>query len=242
MYNKDFIRFEKLKQELNRLQTLCPNQYFAVEKCSAPLNNKCVNDRLHVDRFLYPCIHYFTGNCKYGMNCHFQHHIKRQIPRPEPQKETCKKLYFENSCPMGNKCKFSHDLSNYPCYYNSIGKCRFDDDECRYDHKTKLELPLVCFFDLMKGCNKSEQECQNKHITDGVTKYLSYDGPIWFCIATQKLSNFYFWVKNLINQLVSSIKGWIWKSILSLFPRGFSCLYLFPFLKKLYFYDFIICL
>lgn len=33
MLNKDFLKFEKLKQELNRIYGLCPEQYFAVNKC-----------------------------------------------------------------------------------------------------------------------------------------------------------------------------------------------------------------
>lgn len=50
MYNKDFIKYEKLKQELNRIQGLCPQQYFAVEKCTKDVNDggKCKNDRFHV--------------------------------------------------------------------------------------------------------------------------------------------------------------------------------------------------
>lgn len=97
MYNKDFIKYEKLKAELAHLQNLCPSQYFAVKKC--PSENlkegeRCVQGRFHVPRVQYPCIHYFTGNCKYGMNCHFSHHIRRQNVRPEPNKGTCRKLYF----------------------------------------------------------------------------------------------------------------------------------------------------
>lgn len=154
MYNKDFIKHEKLKGELIRIQGLCAQQYFAVDKCPGAPGHKCKNEKLHVERFQYPCIHYFTGNCKYGMNCHFSHHIRRQIARPEPNKDTCKKLYYENNCPLGGKCKSSHDLKVYPCYYNTISKCKFADDECRYSHDKLIEAPLVCFFDLMKGCNK----------------------------------------------------------------------------------------
>lgn len=153
MYNKDFIKYEKLKQELNLIQQMCPNQYFAVDKCTKEQNEpKCKNGRVHVERYQYPCIHYFTGNCKYGMNCHFSHHIRRQILRPEPIKGTCKKLYYENNCPDGGKCKSSHDLKGYPCYHNTVGKCRFSDQECRYSHDKLLDTPVVCFFDLMKGC------------------------------------------------------------------------------------------
>lgn len=129
MYNKDFIKYEKLKAELQGIQNLCPNQYFTTEKCpTTQAGTKCPRDRFHVDRHSYPCIHYFAGNCKYGMNCFFSHHIRRFIPRPEPEKDTCKKLYYENSCPAGGKCKFSHDLKKYPCYYNTLGKCKFLDN------------------------------------------------------------------------------------------------------------------
>lgn len=57
-----------------------------------------------------------------------------------------------------------------------------------------IEAPLVCFFDLMKGCNKSPEDCENTHVSDNAAKYLSYDGPVWndVFIATQKLSNSYF--------------------------------------------------
>lgn len=152
MFNKDFMKYERLKQELFRIQGYCPQQYFAVQKCPGDPKSQCQNDRLHVERYMYPCIHYFTGNCKYGMNCHFSHHIRRQIMRPEPSKDTCKKLYYENNCPQGGKCKFSHDLKQYPCYHNTVGKCRFSDEDCRYSHSTLIEAPVICFFDLMKGC------------------------------------------------------------------------------------------
>lgn len=33
MYNKEFLKYEKLKGELEMLKNLCANQYFAVEKC-----------------------------------------------------------------------------------------------------------------------------------------------------------------------------------------------------------------
>lgn len=179
MYNRDFIKNERLKADLAALKDYCPQQYFAVEKCQAPLHTKCKNERVHVDRYLYPCIHYFTGNCKYGMNCHFSHHIRREISRPEPNKDTCKKLYYENNCPAGGKCKFSHDLKQYPCYYNTISKCRFSPQDCRYSHDKLIEAPLVCFFDLMKGCNKSPEECSNTHLAENnAAKYLSYDGPV----------------------------------------------------------------
>lgn len=128
--NQDFVKYEKLKHELNMIQQLCPRQYFAVNKCDG---NGC--QKLHVEECFYPCIHYFTGNCKYGFNCHYSHNIRRRIPRPEPQKETCRKLYYENYCPMGSKCRYSHDLKQYPCYYNTLTKCKFEADDCRYSHK-----------------------------------------------------------------------------------------------------------
>ena len=174
MFNKDFLKYEKLKGELQWIERLCPQQYFAVEKCET--NQKCGKN--HVDRCYYPCIHYFTGNCKYGFNCHFSHHIRRQITRPEPAKDTCKKLYYENFCPAGGKCRFSHDLKQYPCYYNTLSKCRFSSDDCRYSHDKLIDAPVVCFFDLMKGCKNTPEDCPNTHATDNAAKYLSYDGPI----------------------------------------------------------------
>ena len=182
MQNVDFIKYEKLKQELYQIQNYCPHQYFAVEKCTGKVKDAQGNDvgcgRLHVDRYMYPCIHYFTGNCKYGMNCHFSHHIKRQIIRPAPNADTCRKLYYENTCPQGGKCKFSHDLKSYPCEHNTVGKCRFSDEDCRYSHEKLIESPVVCFFDLMKGCKNKPEDCPNTHISDHVTKHLSYTGPL----------------------------------------------------------------
>ncbi len=33
MYNKEFLKFEKLKSELDMVKNLCAQQYFSVEKC-----------------------------------------------------------------------------------------------------------------------------------------------------------------------------------------------------------------
>lgn len=123
MYNKEFMKFERLKMELENIKNLCSEQYFAVNKCP----NSSVCHKNHVDRSMYPCIHYYMGNCKYGFNCLFSHYIKRQIVKPEPSKDICRRLYNENYCPQGNKCRFSHDLRNEPCVFNSMGKCKFSD-------------------------------------------------------------------------------------------------------------------
>lgn len=149
MYNKEFLRFEKLKGELEMVKNLCANQYFAFDKC--PRKEAC--GKHHVERCFYPCIHYYMGNCKYGFSCHFSHALKRQITRPEPTKETCKKLYYENYCSSGSKCKYSHDLREYPCVFNSLGKCKHSDSDCRYSHEKKMDVPIVCFFNLMGGCS-----------------------------------------------------------------------------------------
>ena len=82
MYNKEFLKYEKLKSELDMIKNLCANQYFSVEKCKG--EKDC--GKKHVDRCFYPCIHYYMGNCKYGFSCHFSHALKRQINRPEPTK------------------------------------------------------------------------------------------------------------------------------------------------------------
>ena len=134
MYNKQFLKYERLKSELDLIKNLCPEQYFAVTKCSNP--SKC--GKQHVDRCYYPCIHFYMGNCKYGFNCLFSHSIKRQIVRPEPPKQLCKKLYYENYCPLGSKCRNSHDLRTEPCIYNSMGKCKFTDNNCRFSHEKKI--------------------------------------------------------------------------------------------------------
>ncbi len=132
------------------IKNLCANQYFAVDKCN---KKECV--KTHVDRCFYPCIHYYLGNCKYGFSCHFSHSLKRQITRPEPNKETCKKLYYENFCQNGNKCRYSHDLREYACVFNSLGKCKYTNEQCRYSHEKKLDIPVVCFFNLMGGCSNT---------------------------------------------------------------------------------------
>lgn len=88
MYNKEFLKFEKLKSELQEIKSYCGQQYFALEKCPGNCGKN------HVDPCFYPCIHYFTGNCKYGFNCHFSHRLRRQVAKPEPNKDTCKKLYY----------------------------------------------------------------------------------------------------------------------------------------------------
>lgn len=172
MYNKEFFKFEKLKSELELIKCLCPDQYFSVEKCPSPNNCK----RNHVPQYYYPCIHFYSGNCKYGFNCRFSHSIKRQIVRPEPAKETCKKQYYENYCPLKNKCKYSHELREYPCVYNSIGKCKFSNENCKYSHVKRMESEVICFFNLMNGC-KNDQ-CENKHTTDNMMKFISYEGPL----------------------------------------------------------------
>ncbi len=153
------------------IKNMCPKQYFAVDKC-----HQKICEKQHVDRCFYPCIHYYMGNCKYGFNCLFSHSIKRQIVKPEPAKETCKKLYYENYCPVGNKCKYNHELREYPCVYNSIGKCKFTEENCRYTHEKKLNEPVLCFFNLMNGCKNNE--CENKHVNENLIKYISYEGPI----------------------------------------------------------------
>jgi hypothetical protein len=89
MYNKEFLKYERLKTELETIKNFCSEQYFAVAKCSG---GKC--GKSHVDRCYYPCVHFYMGNCKYGFNCLFSHSIKRQIVKPEPANELCKKLYY----------------------------------------------------------------------------------------------------------------------------------------------------
>ncbi len=148
MFNKEFLKYEHLKHELKMINGYCGKQYFAVNKCKNP--QEC--GKRHVERCFYPCIHYYMGNCKYGFNCHFSHSIRRQIVRPEPVPETCKKLYYDNFCPLKSKCKNSHDLRQYPCVYNSIGKCKYSDEDCRYSHEKKIEVPILCFFNLMGAC------------------------------------------------------------------------------------------
>ena len=174
MYNKEFLKFEKLKGELQSIRGYCGHQYFAVEKCPGPQG--CAKQ--HVDRCFYPCIHYFTGNCKYGFNCHFSHSLRRQVIRPEPDKDTCKKLYYDNYCPMGGKCRYSHDLKAYPCVHNTLGKCKFSSEDCRYSHDKLVETPVICFFDLMGSCRNKPEECPNTHVGENAVKYLSYDGTI----------------------------------------------------------------
>jgi len=178
MYNKEFLKYERLKSELESIKNLCADQYFAVNKCSLGqgqnLLGKC--GKLHVERYNYPCIHFYMGNCKYGFNCLFSHSIKRQVVKPEPSKDICRKLYYENFCSQGNKCRFSHDLRTEPCVYNSMGKCKFSENTCRFSHEKKVDVSVPCFFNLMGGC-KNEQ-CENKHTFDNIIKYISYEGPI----------------------------------------------------------------
>jgi len=128
------------------------------------------------------------GNCKYGFNCLFSHSIKRQIVKPEPAKETCRKLYYENYCPAGNKCKFSHDLRQYPCVFNSVGKCMYTDVNCRFSHELKLDNPIICFFNLMDGCKNGQ--CENRHTVDNVIKYISYEGAFWLFFVSKQRSNY----------------------------------------------------
>jgi hypothetical protein len=155
------------------IKNLCADQFFAVNKCNSA--DKC--KKTHVERCFYPCIHFYMGNCKYGFNCLFSHSIKRQLVRPEPAKEVCRKLYYENYCPQGNKCKFSHDLRGEPCIYNSIGNCKFSAESCRYSHEKKVDANIPCFFNLMGGC-KNAENCENKHSNENIIKYISYEGPI----------------------------------------------------------------
>ena len=179
MYNKEFLKYERLKNELEGIKGLCADQYFAVSKCAGGQGpnglSKCGKN--HVDRCYYPCIHFYMGNCKYGFNCLFSHSIKRQIVKPEPPKEICRKLYLENFCPQGNKCRFSHDLRTEPCIYNSLGKCKFSAESCRFSHEKKVDVSVPCFFNLMGGCKN--EHCENKHSFDNIIKYISYEGPSW---------------------------------------------------------------
>ncbi len=173
MYNKEFLKFERLKSELESIKNLCADQYFAVNKCpGAPTQQGPKCGKLHVERCFYPCIHFYMGNCKYGFNCLFSHAIKRQIVKPEPPKEICRKLYYENYCPQGNKCRYSHDLRNEPCIYNSLGKCKFSAEECRFSHEKKVDVSVPCFFNLMAGCKNDN--CENKHNIESIYKYISY--------------------------------------------------------------------
>jgi|JI10StandDraft_1071094.scaffolds.fasta_scaffold71439_2 hypothetical protein len=68
----------------------------------------------------------------------------------------------------------SHDLKKYPCYHNIAGKCRFSDEDCRYSHNLVGDIPIVCFFDLMKGCKNKPEDCPNTHVAENAVKYLSY--------------------------------------------------------------------
>ncbi len=85
MYNKEFLKYERLKNELEVIKNFCADQYFAVSKCQGGPpgpNGQAKCGKIHVERSIYPCIHFYMGNCKYGFNCLFSHSIKRQIVKP----------------------------------------------------------------------------------------------------------------------------------------------------------------
>lgn len=63
-------------KELNTLSNLCSSQYFTINRCRDPA--QCTKQ--HVQRVYYPCIHYYLGNCKYGMNCKFAHNLTSKVP------------------------------------------------------------------------------------------------------------------------------------------------------------------
>lgn len=69
----------------------------------------------------------------------------------------------------------SHDLRQYPCIHNSIGKCKFGEKDCRYSHEKTLNVPILCFFNLMGGCEN--KNCENDHHIENALKYISYEGP-----------------------------------------------------------------
>ena len=75
------------------------------------------------------------------------------------------------------KNRFSHDLRTEPCIYNSLGKCKFSAESCRFSHEKKVDVSVPCFFNLMGGCKN--EHCENKHSFDNIIKYISYEGPIW---------------------------------------------------------------
>ena len=79
---------------------------------------------------------------------------------------------------MGGKCRYSHDLKGYPCIHNTLGKCRFSSEDCRYSHEKLVDTPVICFFDLMGSCKNKSDECPNTHVGENAVKYLSYDGTI----------------------------------------------------------------
>ena len=62
-------------KEMNVLSALCARQYFSVPRCK---DSQCTKQ--HVQRVYYPCIHYYLGNCKYGMNCKFSHVLSSKVP------------------------------------------------------------------------------------------------------------------------------------------------------------------
>ena len=50
MYIKEFIKYEKLKSELDMIKNICANQYFSVEKYKG--EKDC--GKKHVDRCFHP--------------------------------------------------------------------------------------------------------------------------------------------------------------------------------------------
>ena len=72
MYSEEGI----FNKELNTVSTLCARQYFSVPKC----RDQAECTKTHVHRVYYPCIHYYLGNCKYGMNCKFAHNLVSKVP------------------------------------------------------------------------------------------------------------------------------------------------------------------
>jgi hypothetical protein len=36
-----------------------------------------------------------------------------------------------------------------------LGKCKYTNEQCRYSHEKKLDIPVVCFFNLMGGCSNT---------------------------------------------------------------------------------------
>lgn len=168
MINNEFTKFEQLRNELEFLKTLCPNQYFKVKRC----RNSC--KKIHVDKSCYPCIYFYSGVCKDGMNCEFAHTIRRIIAKPTPASDICRTMFNLNYCPFKQDCRYSHDLRKEPCVWHSLGKCKFTAVECRYSHEKKAEVKTQCFFNLMLGC--SNPNCPNQHTVDDAYKYVSYEG------------------------------------------------------------------
>ena len=86
-------------KELNFLGTLCPRQYFSVPRCK----DQAQCNKNHVQRVYYPCIHYYLGNCKYGMNCKFSHVLVAKVP-PASEDNVC---FFSlmNGCEAGRDAK-----------------------------------------------------------------------------------------------------------------------------------------